>query len=94
MLGKINRAIALGMLLLLGAGPVHAAEKAAADEAVALVKQGVTYLKANGKEKALAAFSDPHGDFVKGELYLSSTPPTATASCWRTGRTQGCSASR
>jgi signal transduction histidine kinase len=47
-----------------------AADHASADEAVALVQKGVAYVKANGKEKALAAFNDPKGSFVKGELYL------------------------
>ncbi len=47
-----------------------AADHASADEAVALVQKGVAFVKANGKDKALAAFNDPNGSFVKGELYL------------------------
>jgi signal transduction histidine kinase len=47
-----------------------AAEHATREEAVALVKKGVEFYKKNGREKALAAFSDQHGDFVKGELYF------------------------
>jgi signal transduction histidine kinase len=50
------------------------AQKASADEAVAMVKKGVAYVKEHGKEKALAAFSDPTGPFVKGELYLFVYP--------------------
>jgi signal transduction histidine kinase len=58
-------------LLTAGLGvAAHAAERATADEAVALVKKGVAFYKENGKEKALAAFSDPNGPFVKGELYF------------------------
>lgn len=34
------------------------------------VKQAVTYARANGKEKAIAAFSDPKGQFADGELSL------------------------
>jgi signal transduction histidine kinase len=45
-------------------------EHATADEAVALVKSAVAYLKANGKEKAIAEFMNPKGPFIKGELYL------------------------
>jgi signal transduction histidine kinase len=41
-----------------------------ADEATALVKAGIEFVKANGKDNALKAFNDPKGDFVKGELYL------------------------
>ncbi|HYD61566.1 MAG TPA: cache domain-containing protein [Noviherbaspirillum sp.] len=45
-------------------------KRATPDEAVALVKKGVEYYKKHGKEKALAAFNDPNGEFVKGELYF------------------------
>ena len=47
-----------------------AAERASADEAVALVKQAIAYVQAQGKQKALLEFMNPHGPFVKGELYL------------------------
>ncbi len=36
----------------------------------AFVKEAVTYAKANGKEKALAAFSDRNGRFADGELTI------------------------
>lgn len=49
---------------------VLAAERATAEDAIALVKKGIAYYKENGKEKALAAFNDPHGPFVQGELYF------------------------
>ena len=39
------------------------------DTAKAMVEKGIAFLKANGKEKALAEFSDPKGQFVKGEVY-------------------------
>ncbi len=48
----------------------QAAERATMDDAVRLVKKGAAYLKANGKEKAFAAFNDPNGPFIKGELYF------------------------
>src|SRR4030042_2206120 len=41
-----------------------------AEEAKALVDKAVAYFKANGKDKAIAAFNDPKGEFVKGDLYL------------------------
>ena len=39
---------------------------------VAFVDSAVAYAKTNGKEKALAEFSNPNGSFVKGELYIYS----------------------
>ena len=41
-----------------------------ADEAKTLVEKGIQFYKANGKDKALAEFSNPKGQFVKGELYI------------------------
>lgn len=41
-----------------------------ADEAVAMVKKAAAYLAKHGKEKAVAAFNDPNGEFVVGDLYV------------------------
>lgn len=43
---------------------------ASADEAVALVKRAVAYVKANGKDKAYAEFSNPKGQFIDRNLYI------------------------
>jgi cytochrome c len=40
------------------------------DQAKALVEKAVAFLKSEGKDKALAAFSDPKGQWVDGDLYL------------------------
>lgn len=40
------------------------------DEAVAMVKKAGVYLKEHGKDKAVAAFNDPKGEFIKGDLYV------------------------
>ncbi len=40
------------------------------EEMVAFVKEAVTYAKQNGKEKALAEFSNPNGSFFRGVLYI------------------------
>jgi len=40
------------------------------NEAKNLVKKAVAYVKYQGKEKALAEISKPHGMFVMGELYV------------------------
>jgi cytochrome c len=47
-----------------------AAERGTAEEASALVKKAVAYIKANGKEKAVAAINDPKGQFVDRDLYI------------------------
>lgn len=47
-----------------------ATEKGTSDQAVAMVKQAVALVASAGKEKAFAAFNDPNGQFVKGDLYV------------------------
>jgi cytochrome c len=47
-----------------------ASEFGTADEAVALVKKAVAYLKANGKEKAYKEFDNPTGQFIDRNLYI------------------------
>lgn len=47
-----------------------AGDRATAEEAVALVKKAVVYIKANGKKKAFEEFSDPKGQFVDRNLYI------------------------
>lgn len=47
-----------------------AADRGTADEANALVKKAVAYLKANGKEKAFAEFNNPKGLFTDRDLYI------------------------
>ncbi|OWW20708.1 cache domain-containing protein [Noviherbaspirillum denitrificans] len=68
------KALFKGLALLAFAGFVSssavAAERATAEEATALVKKAVAYIKANGKEKAFAAINDPKGQFVDRDLYI------------------------
>lgn len=47
-----------------------ASERASAAEAEAMVKKAVAFLKANGKEKSFAEFSNPKGQFVDRDLYI------------------------
>jgi cytochrome c len=47
-----------------------AAERGTLEEAKALVQKAKAYLKANGSEKAYAAFSDPNGGFIDRDLYI------------------------
>jgi signal transduction histidine kinase len=44
--------------------------KADVDDLVAFVKGGVAYAREHGRERALAAFNDPAGQFVRGELVI------------------------
>lgn len=60
-------ALMLSCGFLAGAG---AAERATKEEAVAMVKKAVAFYKANGSEKAFAAFSDQAGPFRDRELFL------------------------
>lgn len=55
---------------LLAATAAQAGERATPREAQAFFDQAVKYLKANGPEKAWAAFSDRQGPFVKKDLYV------------------------
>jgi signal transduction histidine kinase len=62
---------ALSALSALSAGAANAAGATASrDEAVAMVKKGVAFLKANGADKAYAEISNVKGSFVDRDLYL------------------------
>jgi signal transduction histidine kinase len=63
--------VALGPALALGAEATQA-------DAKALVEAAAAYLKANGKEAALAEFNRAGGQFDKGELYVFAYDMTAT----------------
>lgn len=41
------------------------------DEAVAMVKKAIAFMKANGTEKGLAEISNPKGRFVDRDLYVT-----------------------
>ena len=61
------------LLMLVGTAPApHAAEFGSKDEARAMVERAAAFLKANGREKALAEFSNPKGQFIDRDLYLIS----------------------
>jgi len=54
-----------------GIGTARAAvDHATAPEAVAMVKKAVAFIKANGADKAYAAFDDKSGQFVDRDLYI------------------------
>lgn len=66
------KALLVAMALSLAAGGVSsAAQKGSKEEAVAMVKKAVAMVKAEGKQKAFAAFSDPmNTTFHDRDLYI------------------------
>jgi signal transduction histidine kinase len=55
---------------LTGSAACAAGATASKEEAVAMVKKGVAYLKANGADKAYAEISNAKGSFIDRDLYL------------------------
>jgi cytochrome c len=51
-------------------GQALAADTGTPAQAMAMVKKAGEYLKANGKEKAFAEFSNPNGSFKDRDLYI------------------------
>ncbi len=67
-LGVVMMAMAAAAL---AGGVAWAAENATAKEAEAMVKKGVAYIKANGKEKGYAEINSKSGQFRDRDLYLT-----------------------
>lgn len=62
---------ALAVAALAAQGPAMAkTDFASKDEAVAMVKKGVAFVKANGKDKGYAEITNKKGSFVDRDLYL------------------------
>ena len=72
MLSKQVTVVALAAAAaMFASAPVGAkADKATPQEAVAMVKKGVAYIKANGAEKAYAEFTAKNSKFKDRDLYL------------------------
>jgi signal transduction histidine kinase len=62
----------LGVLIFLALGlhAAPAADKGTKEEAVALVHKAVAFLKAHGRDQALAEFNNPKGQFLDRDLYV------------------------
>lgn len=68
---KLFSLIVFGLAALGFVHATHAAgDKGTADEATALTKKAIAYIKANGKDKAYAEFSNPNGQFKDRDLYV------------------------
>jgi cytochrome c len=68
---RMWRPVAVAVIgALAAAGAAFAAEHATKDEAVAMVKKAVAYIKAEGVEKAYKEISNRSGQFVDRDLYV------------------------
>ena len=67
----IQVALAGAWLALATTGVQAAGDHATKPEATAMVKSGVAFIKANGKEKAYAAFTSKQPPFTDRDLYLT-----------------------
>jgi len=65
-----SAALALAAAMTVHASAGANAEFASKDEAVAMVKKGVAFIKANGKEKGYAEITKKKGSFSDRDLYL------------------------
>ncbi|MFA4906573.1 MAG: cache domain-containing protein [Candidatus Margulisiibacteriota bacterium] len=59
----------IGMFLILSCCVSLAADAGTKEEAVAMVKKAIEYIKANGNDKAFEEISNPKGQFVDRDLY-------------------------
>lgn len=65
-----SAAVAVAAAVALHAPAGAVAEFASKDEAVSMVKKGVAYIKANGKDKGYAEITKKKGSFSDRDLYL------------------------
>jgi len=66
----MNKSLIGALLLALAAAPALAAGTATRDEAQAMVKKGVAFIKTHGADKGYAEVSNKSGPFVDRDLYL------------------------
>jgi cytochrome c len=67
---KTAAVLAAMAALAFSGGMAWAADRATEKEAIAMVKKGIAYINANGKEKGYAEISNKKGQFVDRDLYL------------------------
>jgi len=77
MKSKVMAAVTIGAAL--AASSVFAADRVTPKEAEAMVRKGVTYIKATPRDKAMADITDSKGSFVDRELYLTVYKMDGTA---------------
>ena len=67
---RLMGSIVLAVLVVFGMMCV--AQATSEDDAKALAQKAAAYAKANGKDKAMAEFNNPKGQFAKGDMYISA----------------------
>lgn len=78
MLSKlINAATAVLVAFFLAVAPAAAAERASLDEAKAMAEKAAAFLKAEGRDKAIAAFNGD-AQFKDRDLYVFAMNPDGT----------------
>jgi cytochrome c len=65
---KVSIGMVLGILVVFGM--VSLSWASTPEEAKAFGEKAAAYFKANGKDKAVAEFNNPNGQFKKGDLYV------------------------
>lgn len=78
MIHTIRVAFVVILIALAPAMLANAADAPTKDEVVAQVKKAVDYLKANGRDKALAELNNKDGQFAHGEDYVDAHDLTGT----------------
>jgi cytochrome c len=68
---RIITVICMAVFVLTISHVAVAAEFGTPAEAEAMAKKAVAYMKANGKDKAIAEISNPKGQFVDRDLYVT-----------------------
>ncbi len=70
---KTSAALLTAALAFFACSATAAADRGTKEEAEAMVKRAIAYIKKNGKEVAFAEFSKPNGRFVDRDLYITVT---------------------
>jgi len=68
---KLIQIFALAVMFSISGAGHAAAEHGSADEAVAMVKRVIDFMKANGKEKTIAEVNNVNGPFRDRDLYVT-----------------------
>jgi cytochrome c len=69
----MKKCAALMMCVFLTAcvGSAQASDTGTRDEAITMVKKAIQFIKANGRDKAFAEFSNTRGQFADRDLYIA-----------------------
>ncbi len=65
---KATVCLVVAMMVIFGSALISQA--ATFGDAKAMVEKAAAFWKANGKDKTIAEVNNPHGQFIKGDLYV------------------------